>query len=86
MRDWGLQEPLVKAVRAAFIVVLHTAVVTVIISCMWLVEHLIIWLWASGEPMFLGVPLHEITQGAELIVLFVFLGSGTFSAALAFWR
>jgi hypothetical protein len=84
--DWGVHEPFVKAVRAIVIVVLHTAVVATIISCMWLMERLIIWLWRSGEPMFLGVPLHEITQGAEIIVLLVFLLSATISAAAAFWR
>jgi hypothetical protein len=85
MPNW-YQEETGRALRAVFIVILHTVVVAVIVSCMWGTQKLIIWYWGSGEPIFIGQPLHEITFAAELVVLVVFFGAATIRAALAFWR
>lgn len=85
-RQEHIQDEIGRAILAVVIVVLHTAVSAAIICCMWLMERLILVLWNGQEPIITGVPLHTIMLGAEVIVLIVFLGAATISAALAFWR
>jgi hypothetical protein len=80
------REPVTKAFQAIVVVLCHTIVSAVIISSIWLSEILIVSLWAQGEPLIFGVPLHHIVLGGDMGVLLTFMATGTISAMRTFWH
>ena len=76
-----LAEQLDSTARAVTLVVFHTIVVAVIIVCAFLIEKLILGLWAGHEPAIYGVHMSEIVLTADIGLLFAFLATASIKAA-----
>jgi hypothetical protein len=75
-----------NAALVAGYILIHTIICSIIICCMWGLEHLILLLWSGREPSLGGVQLHTVILTGELVVLVVFLAGAIISVAKVLWR
>jgi hypothetical protein len=78
-------EPVIRAIAAAMFIVIHTLIAALFIVCMYGIEELIRYLWATHEPLLFGrLLLAYVFHATDLGVLGAFGYRGVLSAYRAF--